>query len=201
RLHQTEVEQLDHVMLAAAFTHSDVAGLDVSVDQSDVVRLLQRGAHLTKKIDCALRWKRSVSPYELLEREAFEIFHDVVEDLVLGMAIVKDLNRVRVSERRGQPHLSLEPLQLLRVRCTFRSNELHRTWPAEQEVLRQVNLAHAARAQSLLQHILAELAGIGRLLPRHLDAVRREDDDRGGDAEPEHEVTENGDDDLGRQRT
>jgi hypothetical protein len=71
-------------MLAAAFnTTLTFAGLDVSVDQSDVVRLLQRGAHLTKKIDCALRWKRSVAPYELLEREAFQIFHDVVEDLVL----------------------------------------------------------------------------------------------------------------------
>ena len=55
--------------------------------------------------------KRTVAIDELLEAQAGQVFHHVIECAVLGAAVVEDLDRVPVRQPGRRPHLELEPGQ------------------------------------------------------------------------------------------
>src|SRR3954462_9939810 len=79
RFDKTEVEKLDKIVEPATFSSEEVGRLDVAVDQPDPVGLGQRSARLPEKIDHSSCWQPSETADELVETEAGQIFHDIVE--------------------------------------------------------------------------------------------------------------------------
>ena len=95
----------------------------------------------------------------VFEVHARQVLHDVVERAVLGVAVVEDLDGVRVRQRRHRPHLALEALsRFFGSPRLVRADQLDGAGPAQQAVLGQVDLAHAAGPQQLLEVVLAQLA-------------------------------------------
>src|SRR5262245_45781229 len=172
-------------MDAATVADYDVARLDVAVNQAAGVGLLERAADLPQEVDRPRRWQRPRLFDECLQVRSRQVLHDVVERPVFSVAVVVDLYRVRVRQRRGRLDLALEPAQVLGVAGALGTDDLEGTGPAQQDVLGEVDLAHAAFAEFLLQHILAQLAGLARLPVQNLDARTRHDRDDRTDDEPE----------------
>jgi hypothetical protein len=84
---------------------------------------------------------------QVVQAQAREILHDVVESAVLGVAIVIDLHRVRVGQGGGGLHFALEAPQGPRVAGPLGPDQFDGARPAEEQVLGQVHLPHPARAE------------------------------------------------------
>ena len=132
--------------------------------------------------------ERAVLLDELLERQAGQVLHHVVEGAVVRVAVVVDLDGVRVAERGGGLDLALEPPHKLRVTGPVGTDQLDGAGAAQEDVLREIDLAHAPRPQTLLELVLAELAGLQGLLPQPLDAMRAVDGNGDGDQQQEPAV-------------
>jgi hypothetical protein len=89
-LDQPEVHHLGHVGDAAALAENDVGGLDVAVDQAHVVRLGQRAADLLEDVGNAGGRLRPVDVHQLLQVDAVQVLHRVVEHAVGRAAVVED---------------------------------------------------------------------------------------------------------------
>ena len=153
-LDQPEIEHLHHVGQTAVLTQDGVGRLDVAMDQPGVVRLAQSPANLLQDVDHPARWLRSVTLHELLEGEAGEQLHRVIKSAVRGAPVVVDGDGVGVIQTRRELHFALEAPQLLLVDLS--RHQLHGGWPSQHGVARPVHLAHTARADLLLQRVLAE---------------------------------------------
>ena len=100
-----------------------------------------------------------------------------------------------------QPHFPLEAPQRVRIAGPFGSYKLHGAPPAQQHVLGEVHLAHAAGAESRFQLILPQRPRFGGLPAQYFDAVRREDDNGRGHADPEREAAQDIERELRVQRS
>src|SRR5262249_51061086 len=111
QLHQPEVEHLRHVALSAAHRDEQVRGLQVAVYETKPVGLGQTATDLAEQVDYAPRRKRTLFANQLCQAQTLEVFHHVVERTIVRVAVVEDLDGVRVRQPRGRPHLALEPGQ------------------------------------------------------------------------------------------
>ena len=68
----------------------------------------ERAAGLPQETDDAPRRQRPVEGHELLEVQAAQQLHGVIEDAVRRAAVVVDRDRARMRQARGQLHLALE---------------------------------------------------------------------------------------------
>ncbi len=93
--------------------------------------------------------------HQLLEVDAVEVLHRVIEHAVGRAAVVVDRDRVRMTELRGHLHLALEALEV-RLARAIRRQQLDRGRPAQHRVAGAVDDAHAAGADLLLERVLAE---------------------------------------------
>ena len=123
-------------------------------------------------MDGEFRRQRAVAPNQVVQVQPRQVFHGVVERAVVGVAIVIDLDGVRVGERGRRLDLALEAQQVLRIAGLPRPDQLEGARPAQQDVLGQVDLAHAAGAEPLFQPVLPHLPRCLHLPPQNLDAVR-----------------------------
>ena len=73
------------------------------------MRFVQRAADLIEDGNDAARRLRAVLADELLEVDAVEVLHRVVEHAVRRAAVVVDGHGVRVAQLRGDLHFALEP--------------------------------------------------------------------------------------------
>src|SRR5262249_55819519 len=79
--------------------------------------------------NCRKKWSTRAggcgpSRHQLLQAQAGEVLHDVVEGAVLGVAVVENLDRVEVAEPGGGLHLALEAPQQARVAGALRADQL-----------------------------------------------------------------------------
>jgi hypothetical protein len=97
-----------------------------------------------------------------------------------------------VGQRGGRLDLAFEAAQVLRVAGALGADELEGTGPAEEDVLGEVDLAHPALPEFLLQHVLTQFAGLAHLPVQDLDARARQhrDDRTGNDPAPDEGQTE-----------
>ena len=100
----------------------------------------------------------AVAPHEILEVDAVQVFHGVIEHAVRRAAVVIDRDGVRVGQHRGQLHLALEPLHVPLADALWRQ-QLDRGWPPQHRVVRAVYDAHRAFADLLVEGVLSEPAG------------------------------------------
>ncbi len=190
QLHQAEVEHLGHVGLAPTVGDEDVGRLQVAVDQADRVGLGQPGAGLAEQEDRPARRQGAGRPDQLFQAHPGQVFHDVIEDAVVGVAVVVDGDRVGVREPGGRVDFSLEAGQGRGVGASLGFDQLEGAGTLQELVLGHVDLAHPAGADLLEEPILAELLGVVQFGPQAIEderavqgqqrADRQEEDVRAG---------------------
>ena len=162
------------------------------MDQSPLVRLLERFADLGHEVHHARGRQWSESADEAVEVEPLEQLHDVVERAVVRNAKVVQLDGVRGAERGGRPGLELEPpdhrARLLRAHAQdrLRPDELDGRLACQQLVRRLPHLTHAALAKAFDQPVAPEFAGTrhvgtqgdhdssARIREHHADEIRED---------------------------
>ncbi|RYE92822.1 MAG: sigma-54-dependent Fis family transcriptional regulator, partial [Myxococcales bacterium] len=154
-----EVDDLEHVDLAAEPADEEVLGLDVAVDEARVVGLDERAAGLAQQVDGARGPHRSVAREQGVEAEAAQELHDEVA-AVLDDAEVVERDRVGRGQVGQHHRLAPEPLAELADRVGPRRargvHQLDRGRPGEQLVARLPDLAHAAGAELAHERVAAE---------------------------------------------
>jgi hypothetical protein len=183
--HQPEVHHLRDVPRAAPLGHQNyVAGLDVPVDQPHAVRLGERAGDLAEDVTHPAGLLCALAADQVLEVDAVEVLHRVVEDAVHGAPVVEDRDGVGMAEPAGELDLALEAPQVLR-RGPAGTEQLDGGRPPQHHVARPIDLAHSASADLLQQCVLAELRGFAYLPPEAEDHVRGHGGDHHGAQAPE----------------
>ena len=100
-LDQPEVDDFRHVRLTAPHRQNDVGRLDVAMDDPKAVRFRERAADLSQDVNDAPRRQSAVASNQLLEIDAVEELHRVVEDAVRCPSIVVNRYGIRVREHRA----------------------------------------------------------------------------------------------------
>jgi len=147
-LGQAEVEHLGEVAAAGGAGDQHVLGLEVAVDDAEVVGLDQRAADLEEQRRGARPRHRPVAADERPEVGAADVLHDQVQR-ARHRAEVEDLDGVRVVQARHRRGLALEPAHDLGILGEVRVQDLHRRDLAHAQVLDLVDHAHAAVADQL----------------------------------------------------
>jgi hypothetical protein len=133
---------------AAFLIDHDVLGLEVAVDDTQLVRLLKTVAHLPGDTDRLTGAQPPDLPDKLLEVFAMDILHgDVASALILTQ--VEHLTDVLVTDLPGEFELVREPLEGPPVQAGFGPDELQGDLLADLGVLDFVDPAHAAVAKFL----------------------------------------------------
>jgi hypothetical protein len=161
----------------------DIGGLDVAMDQANGMRFGQRSARHRQDAQhsaCGLRPADGDYP---LQVRAVEQLHRIVEDAVVGSAVVEDGDGIGVRQARGQLDFPLEATQL-KLAGPIESQQFERRGSSHHAMAGPVDLAHAALADLLLEHVLAQPTGFADLDPESVDDPR--DDRARDDDEPPH---------------
>jgi hypothetical protein len=87
-LHKSEVDHLGDIGFAATVTQDDVRRLDVTMDQSNAVRLRQRAADLLEHVERAFDRHRPLLRDQTFEIDPVEKLHRIVEEAVRRATIV-----------------------------------------------------------------------------------------------------------------
>ena len=61
------------------------------------------------------RWQWSSLFYQVAQIDAWQQLHDVEEQAFIGLTVVEDLDRVRMSQAAGGLHFVFKALQLQRI--------------------------------------------------------------------------------------
>jgi hypothetical protein len=156
-----------------ATLQEDVLGLDVSVDDAALVRVLQRVRHLARQLHRVVHRELPLSLEPSAERLALHERHHVVQ-LPVCAAGIEQRQDVRVLERRGKLDL-LEESLWPEHRTELRVQDLDCHLPAVPNVLRQVHGGHAAASELALDVVTAREHGAKlRERRRHQEASARD---------------------------
>jgi hypothetical protein len=212
---EPEVEDLHEVLPASARRHQDVVALEVAVDDAEVVRARERGAHLLEDVDAA-RERHGALRELARERRADEVLHDEVELALFRLADVVDVDDVRVVDAVGRARLAQHPRAEVGLAAQVGANELQRDHPVDEDVTGAIDDAHSAFARPSLQTVATRdhtsehgVCGLGRALLRRVHAVSSEDVERTRDLtnlargrdESSPQITGNGRNVQGRVRS
>ena len=99
---------------------------------------------------------RAESGHQLVEVQATQEFHDVIEDAFGRVAVIVNLDRVGMRELAAQDHFALESLDGQGVGA-IGQQQFDGGIATEQRVTGAIDDAHAALADFFLEGILAEL--------------------------------------------
>ena len=155
-----EVGDLD----LAGLVDQDVARLHVAVYHAPAMGEVERVRDVSAYRGGPLRRKRALAD-ESGKRLAVDVLHDD-EVRVLALAPVVDRNDVGVGEVCCCLGFPTEPLDERGVRGELGEEHLDRDGPVKQQVLRQVNLGHAA-ARDVAHQLVAVAEDFRRCHVRH----------------------------------
>jgi hypothetical protein len=139
------------------------------VHEAAFMRFGEGPAHLNEDRHHAAGRLRTVEPHEVLEIDAIEVFHRVVEDAVGRASVVVDGYGVRMTQLRGQLHLPLEPHEI-QLTGPVRRQQLDGGRTPQHRVAGPIDHAHAAGADPALERILAQAphsSGLGTQAEDH----------------------------------
>ncbi len=128
----------------------DVRRLDVAMDDEVAMRVRQRAGHPQHQAQPAFHIGQVVAA-EIGDRDAFDVFHREERRAVVGFATIDQLRDVRVSQA-GKDFLFLaESVAQAGVRG---QHQLDRDllFEAAIDAMREIDRAHAARAQQFVEH-------------------------------------------------
>ncbi len=155
-LREPEVAQI--AVLAASFAgDEDVAGLDVAVDQTPLVRRIQGIRDLLDERQRAVGRERALLLEDAAEIDPLDVAHGDEEATVV-LARFVDRDDPRVVDRRGQAGLAEEALAEAGVLGELGRQQLQRHLSAENEILGQVDHTHAAPPEQRLDPVPGDLA-------------------------------------------
>ena len=171
-----KVEDLHKLSNAPEVAQHDVVRLEVSVDDAELVGLVQRVERLAHDADGAKLVEVPFALDQPAQRAAFDVLHRHVDQPIFGVTKDEDANDVRVRQLRDRFRLPIEPRDELLALGGVAMQDLDRNLLIDRRVLREIDGAHPAFAQLLGQHVLAEQAGPdqgvarrrGRARPRQL---------------------------------
>ena len=142
----------------------DVLGLEIAVDDTDLVRRLQPGGDLFGNRERLGHGELALPPEEVREVLTLDERHREVLDAV-ELAEIVDPDDVFVGDLAGQHQLALEaPLDFaggLDIVRDFRTNDLERDRDTELRVPRLIDDAHPAGAQDA-DDVIARAEGLAR---------------------------------------
>ncbi len=156
RAGQPEVQDLGVVADGPGrLDHEDVLGLQIAVDQVQLVRVVQRLADLGHDSAGPRRIQRTLLVDDVGQVSSLEQFHDEVELVALGPSEVEHRDDVRVRHPAGGLRLLHEPLDDDLVVGVAGTQELDRDFAVHRVLQRAVHAAHAALAEDGRQRVLA----------------------------------------------
>ena len=149
RLHQLGEAEIreDRVVVGA---EQDVRRLHVSVDDAELVRVVQRVADAAEKCDGRVAVKRAIFDARR-QAAAFDVLHDHVRR-PFELAEVEDVEDVRVAHMGDRLGLAAEPRRRVQV-STQPLQDLDRAGAFELGVVRTVNDAHGTLANEVLDDV------------------------------------------------
>src|SRR5688572_12711386 len=127
--------------------------------------------HTWIKIGTTISGLRAEVRDELLEIDAVEILHRVIEDALGAAAVVEHRNRIRVRELTHVLDLALEAIERVAI-DPIRQHELDRGGAAQQCMARAVDGAVTAFTDLGVQRVLAELHRLADLATQAVQYVR-----------------------------
>ena len=172
---RAEIQDLGDVVQAAAIGSHQVGRLDVAMNEPGLVCLMQRITRLSEQVNHACRGHRPESLDDLGQAKAGKILHDVIERAVDVASKIEDLDGIPVRELGRRANLALEAGEDAMVADQVVADQLDRTGAFEQLMFGQIDLAHAAAAQSSTQTVLVQEAGAVGLDSQSIDRVRAKD--------------------------
>ncbi len=138
---------------AVADREEDVLGLEVAVDDARGVGGGERAADLRGDAQRARHVERALALDHHAELNALEVLHDEVHGAVGRGAGVGDVDDVRVADLGGGARLAPEPLDQVGHPAVARVQHLDRDPLADLDVLGEVDLAHPALADQLVDAV------------------------------------------------
>ncbi len=105
---QTEVEDLDEVLPAAARREKDVVALQIAMHDTQVMGARERGAHLLDDVHAALDRHRAARQLRG-QRRPDQILHHEIQLAFVGLADVVDVDDVCVVDPVGGARLAQHP--------------------------------------------------------------------------------------------
>ena len=153
-LRETEVGEI-RVLLAVLDRDHDVSRLDVSMYEPAAVRGVERGSKLVEQVDCAVGIERPLLDQDLAQVGPGDEVHHKEQHSVLLAGIV-DSDDVRMVQRRGDPHLPLEPLAEPLILGQPGRQHLQRVNPVQRDVRGAVHEPHAATPDELVDPVATD---------------------------------------------
>ncbi len=154
-LREAEVHDLDEVAAGADLLEDDVLGLEIAMDDAEVMRFRERGEHLPKEADDATERERPFSYWIAREVLAAQELHDEIELAVLGLAEVDDADRVRVIEAARGARLGDEARRRVLLTDEMRVDDLDGDGAPQLRLLGAIHAAHPADADEIENDVAA----------------------------------------------
>ena len=144
------------------------------MDDPEAVRLRERAADLSQDVNDAPRRQCAVASNELLEIDAVEELHRVIEHAVRRPPVVVNRHGVRVREHRGELYFPLEALKIHYARPGGR-RQLDGGRAPQHRVARPIDHTHRALADLLVEGVLPETPRALRLTAQPVHHVGCDD--------------------------
>ncbi len=157
----------------------DVGGLDVAVHEPDGVRGVQRGADLQRDARDAAGRDAALAGEQALQVGPGHVAHDEVEVAALLAGRV-DRDHVGMVDRRRHARLALEALAEAGIARPLGGDQLDGDRPAERQLGRAVDDAHAAAAGDRLDAAAGDLGAWEQI--GHTEIVTQRNEPAGGEA-------------------
>ncbi len=152
RARDPEVEQLHLHAAGSSLAYEDVLGLEVAVDHLEVMGARQALRDLQSQRGHAPGFDGPLRDV-LREGRALQQLHHQEHRAILDLAVVVDLDDVRVRQRRRVLRLAPEPLAQPFVARHRRAHDLHRDGSVHQRVARAVDRRHPAMTDLFFHEI------------------------------------------------
>ena len=154
-LGEPEVHHLDEVAAGPHRLEDDVLGLEVAVDDLEVVRFGERREHLAQHADDATEGERPFLVLDSREVTPAEELHDEVQLTVGRLAEVDDRDGVRMVQPAGGARLGDEAGGGVLLADQVRVDDLDRDGAREIRLFGPINAAHSADADQLHDQVAA----------------------------------------------
>jgi hypothetical protein len=148
-LGQAEIKDLGIVGHTALLGEQDVLRLEVPVNDPNVVGLLEGATALNEYTSSTLESHWTLALCYLMEIEPLEVLHNDVEGAVIELSVEEDLHRVGVGQSAHGSRLSAETGDEVGPRVEITVQYLNRHEATHGGLLRFINGAHPALADSL----------------------------------------------------
>ena len=147
----------DEVASTGLLEQHDVVGLEVAMDHADGVRGIERERDLVRDVQRAVQLDRAFLLDQILERLALEVLHDEVDRAFGQDAEVGDVDDVRMVDRRRRARLAQEAVDRFLIARELRVQHFHRDGLLDVDVLAEIDGAHAAATEDLVEAVVADV--------------------------------------------